>query len=237
MLRGSSRVCPCSSLPAQYPLLMQEWDWERNTTDPRTCSPGSNRKAWWRCRTCSAEWEARVADRTIGNGCPECALQERGRYSGRSLLCLEQPDPYASIVDAPGVDAAGLTCGNSTVRVVWSCAKCRPPGCMHVRTWTATVAARVRSDGCPYCLNRKVCPCTSLSRAYPEVAAEWGVRNGALRPDNVSPRSNMKVWWQCQSSTDSLVEWEATVDDRVDAWVKRGRLSRPRGMRMLVQRF
>ena len=34
---------------------------------------------------------------------------------------------------------------------------------------------------------------------------------GQLRPDNVSPRSNMKVWWQCQSSTDSLVEWEATV--------------------------
>ena len=35
--------------------------------------------------------------------------------------------------------------------------------------------------------------------------------------------------------TGALVEWEATVSHRVNAWVERGRLSRPKNMRKLVQ--
>ena len=86
--------------------------------------------------------------------------------------------------------------------------KCRPLDCTHSRTWTAIVKDRKRG-GCPYCTNKKMCPCTSLAQAYREVAAEWGVRNGVLRPDSVSPHSDMKVWWQCRSTNGSLVEWEA----------------------------
>ena len=219
-----------------YPRLMQEWDWGENTLDPRTCSPASNKKAWWRCRRCSAKWQTQIGHRTAGSGCPDCALQEKGRYSARQLLRLERPDLYASIVEAPGADAAALTSGNSTVKVVWSCAKCWPPKCTHPRTWIASVSSRMKS-GCPYCVNRKVCPCTSLAGVYPNIASEWGSRNGALRPDCVSPRSGRKVWWQCQSTTGAIVEWEATVHDRVRVWLERGYLSRPRGMRMLSKRL
>ena len=153
--------------------------------DPNTCFPFSSKKAWWRCRKCSAKWQTSISHRTAGSGCPECARELKGVHRQRPLLCLERPDLYASTVEAPGVDAAGLTCG-SNIKVVWSCKKCRPPNCMHTRAWTAGVQHRVK-HGCPYCSKRQVCACTSLAGVYPEIASEWGDRKGVLRPDTVSP--------------------------------------------------
>ncbi|MBR5773443.1 MAG: zinc-ribbon domain-containing protein [Clostridia bacterium] len=52
----------------------------------------------------------------------------------------------------------------------------------------------------------------SLAKLAPDIAKEWHpTLNGALTPENVSYKSNKKVWWKCQACGH---EWQATVNHR-----------------------
>ncbi|MFX1512415.1 MAG: zinc-ribbon domain-containing protein [Promethearchaeota archaeon] len=53
-----------------------------------------------------------------------------------------------------------------------------------------------------------------LSILYPEITAEWHpIKNGTLRPEDVSYGSHKKVWWRC-SKEDCRHEWNATIYSR-----------------------
>ena len=82
--RSKGRGCPyCSGrkvlvgyndLQTVNESLAEEWNYEKNKSfTPSQVSTGSNKKAWWKCRYCGNEWEARIASRNIGQGCPKCA--------------------------------------------------------------------------------------------------------------------------------------------------------------------
>lgn len=54
--------------------LMSEWDWEKNEAlglAPNRISPGSGKKAWWKCEN-GHEWQAKILSRSNGTGCPYC---------------------------------------------------------------------------------------------------------------------------------------------------------------------
>ena len=52
----------------------------------------------------------------------------------------------------------------------------------------------------------------SLLILNPNLATEWHPRlNGTLRPENISYKSNKKVWWKCSVCGH---EWQATVNHR-----------------------
>ena len=71
--------------------LMAEWNWEKNTElnfDPKTLTLGSNKKVWWKCSK-AHEWQARIADRRNGNGCPYCS----GRYAIKGENDLQTVNP------------------------------------------------------------------------------------------------------------------------------------------------
>lgn len=54
----------------------------------------------------------------------------------------------------------------------------------------------------------------TLAQARPDLATQWHpTKNGTLTPQDVTPGSGKKVWWQC--SVDSRHEWDASVDNRV----------------------
>lgn len=83
--RGSG--CPCCSgrvpksgvndLATLYPGLMEEWDFQKNVDlNPSQLLPGSGKRTWWKCSQCGHEWEAVIASRTKGHGCPKCAKQK-----------------------------------------------------------------------------------------------------------------------------------------------------------------
>lgn len=65
-----------NDLVTKNPMLMKEWDFENNSIDPVTISPGSHKKAFWKCNTCGHRWEAVISDRNRGHGCPECARRD-----------------------------------------------------------------------------------------------------------------------------------------------------------------
>ena len=74
----SNRIIVKSNcLETLNPQLASEWHPTKNgEITPRDVSPGSNKKAWWKCSKASDhEWEAVIISRHNGNGCPMCSNQ------------------------------------------------------------------------------------------------------------------------------------------------------------------
>ena len=61
------------SLSITNPTLLQEWDYTKNTISPDAITAHSNKKVWWKCEKCGYEWQATIANRSIGGGCPCCS--------------------------------------------------------------------------------------------------------------------------------------------------------------------
>ena len=58
----------------RYPELVCFWNYEKNEgLQPENFRYMSNRKIWWRCPTCSGEWEESVINIAKGNRCPYCS--------------------------------------------------------------------------------------------------------------------------------------------------------------------
>ena len=59
------------------PILAKEWNYEKNNgLTPADVAPNSNKKVWWNCSK-GHEWQAIIANRNKGNGCPVCAKEKR----------------------------------------------------------------------------------------------------------------------------------------------------------------
>ena len=52
----------------------------------------------------------------------------------------------------------------------------------------------------------------SLSTKYPQIAKDWDYsKNGSLKPEQVSPYSNKRVWWKCSKCG---YEWNSKIEVR-----------------------
>lgn len=80
----------------------------------------------------------------------------------------------------------------SNVRYWWRC----PQG----HQYTMSITDRLRARGCPYCAGVKVLVgFNDLKSRQPELIAQWdAVRNGSLKPDQITEGSSQKVWWKCE---------------------------------------
>ena len=86
--RCAGKGCPCCSgrvvvpgindLETKNPFLAAEWHPTMNgEKTPGGVTPGKQKKAWWLCSICGHEWEAVIAARNRGNGCPECKRKRK----------------------------------------------------------------------------------------------------------------------------------------------------------------
>jgi hypothetical protein len=100
----------------------------------------------------------------------------------------------------------------SQEKVWWLCGVCD-------HAWQTQVYLRsVRGTGCPGCwqARRGVVrstpkPGQSFADVYPEVAKEWHpTRNENVKPSEVRPASQKKVWWQCEFGH----EWHVAPGNR-----------------------
>ena len=187
--------------------LMAEWNWERNTGfDPSQLTLGSNKKVWWKCSK-AHEWQARIADRRNGNGCPYCS----GRYAIRGENDLQTVNPSLA-KEWHHEKNNGLTpydvTANSGKKVWWRCSK--------GHEWQATVDSRSRGSNCPYCLGQTVLKgYNDLQTINPTLANEWNYeKNKGLTPMDVTSSSGKKVWWKCSKGH----QWQATISNRAKGW-------------------
>lgn len=184
--------------------LLAEWDCEKNyPLTPKDVSAKSGKKAWWK-DSLGHSWNAQIASRSAGNGCPYCSNQKI-LYGFNDLKTIK-PElagewDYSKNVDISPSEVAA--CSNKVVW--WKCTK--------GHKWQSSINNRSkRGDGCPFCSGKRVLKgFNDLQTINPEVASQWNYkRNVGLSPSDLTVNSGKKVWWIC----DKGHEWQAVVDSR-----------------------
>ena len=201
---AGKRVTDGNRLSILFPELVEEWHPTRNgELTPNDVSYGSNKKRWWVCKE-GHEWKTVVSYRTLdGTGCPYCSGK---RVTDSNRLSIQFPDVAREWHPSKNGDTTPEAVHySSNKKYWWLCAQDSD------HQWDATPNGRTVGGGCPYCSGRRVADSNRLSKNHPELVPEWhSTRNGELTPDDVTSRSNRKVWWRCEEGH----EWEAVVGSR-----------------------
>lgn len=186
---GLVTVAGKNDLSTTDPDIAAEWDYERNgNLRPNQFKSGSDKEVWWRCIKCGHEWKAAIKTRKIA-GCPACAGRLRSGYNDVATLnpeLLADWDYKRNGALTPDRIAAG-----SHHKVWWSCHTCG-------YEWQSVVKTRTNGVGCPRCSGRIVWKGhNDFATKCPDIIKEWDYSKNQERPDEVSFRSNKKIWWKC----------------------------------------
>ena len=200
---GNKVLLGFNDLETLYPDVAAEWDRSQNgNLLPTMVTAGSCKKVWWNCNN-GHKWQATIANRVNGNGCPYCSGQKV--LSGYNDLHTTNPEVASEWHPTKngGLLPTMVTAGSG--RKVWW-------NCTDGHEWQATVAERVNGNGCPYCSgHRALSGFNDLATLYPDIAKEWNTsKNGDLLPTMVTAGSSKKVWWSCRKGH----EWQAVVSRR-----------------------
>ena len=125
-----------NNLAMKYPLLLKEWDYDKNVNiDPNNVSFGSYKKVWWKCEK-NHSWRSKVSHRTSGSACPYC-------YGTKACKdnCLQTINPdiskYWHSTKNGKITPSDVTLGSGN-QVWWKCRNCKKP-------YKTTVKNRVKS--------------------------------------------------------------------------------------------
>lgn len=200
---GNKLLKGYNDLQTVNPALAAEWNNEKNVGfSPEDITANNNKTVWWKCQK-GHEWKASIYNRSKGTGCPYCA----GSKALKGYNDLQSVNPtLAKEWDYEKND--GLTpedvLPNSEKKVWWKC--------KNGHVWKTTIGTRNQGAGCPYCAGQKAIKgFNDLQTVNPALAAEWNYeKNNGLKPCDVLPNSNKKVWWKCRNGH----EWEAVIGSR-----------------------
>lgn len=169
-------------MAALFPEIAAEFAENLTRPDmrPDSLRVRAKQRCVWRCGQCGHKFEATVANRTLGRGCPKCANLRRAESSrqptvtsGTAAERANFPlDEFVRNLTNPGRSLDHLR-PNSTDRCDWRCSVC-------AHRWEAIIVNRVtQRSGCPTCAQLRGAearstapPDRSLSALYPELAAE-----------------------------------------------------------------
>ena len=158
----------------------------------------SNKNVLWKCVK-GHEWEARVADRSQGRGCPYCSNQKL--LLGFNDLATTNQELAQEVSSNSKIKATEVTAG-SKKKLLWVCSK--------GHEWESTAAHRSEGNGCPYCSNQKLLTgFNDLATTNPQLAKEVSP-NSKIKATEATTFSNRKILWQCSNGH----EWEDEVNHR-----------------------
>ena len=192
-----------NDIPTHNPKLANEWNYEKNGDwKPQNFTSSSGKKVWWKCKK-GHEWQATIASRTSGTGCPICV--NKTILIGYNDLLTINPK-LANEWDFEknvGLKPENFTV-NSGQKVWWKCKK--------GHGWQATIHNRNNGRSCPICTSKKVLiGYNDLGTVNSGLVKEWNYeKNGDLKPENFTVNSGRKVWWKCNKGH----EWHATIANR-----------------------
>ena len=204
------------------PRLRQEWDSEKNQhLDNVQIRPHSHTLCAWMCPEGTADdphcWDAQVAQRTSGSGCPYCA---KAKASRRNTLATVAPDVAKSWCYNKNEGTPQDYTSQSNYKAVWNCIKCGTQ-------WRTKISHRVSGGtGCPKCYGKRVGRRQDGSRRkHPTFAecnhallSEWdhdANAEQALFPENITLSSGKPVHWVCRRCSLSILhKWVARPSAR-----------------------
>ena len=223
------RVSKRHSLQTTHPELLKEWDYTRNILRPSEYTSGTNTVVWWVCKNganvanganvvsgvggdgggaCGCHvWEASIAHRVGGSGCPFCSGHKVCEHSSLAVTHPHLVEEWSN----DNTKTPNMVTSGSEYKASWIC-KSGACGC---HKWTAYVYSRagnkkVKGSGCPYCARKRICIHTSLAGTHPELVEQWSSDN-LKTPDTVSSSSKIAVSWTCSWGH----KWRATPAKRV----------------------
>lgn len=200
---GKRVITGVNDIKTKNPKLILEWDYIKNgKLKPEEVSYQSHKKIWWKCKY-KHSWQADVAARNKGNGCPVC--NNKKIIKGVNDLFTINPELALEWAERRNGYLTPYDVSAGSNKIVWW-------ECSEGHEWCASVNDRNRGKGCPTCANRKIIKgFNDLKTINPKLAKEWNFqKNKNLKPTQVSSNSNKSVWWKCSKGH----EWIATVNDR-----------------------
>lgn len=189
---GKKILIGFNDLASVNPLLASEWNYDKNKPRlPSDFTPNSGKKVWWICNN-HHEYQATIASRNSGTGCPYCS--RKWLLSGYNDLMSLFPE----LVDEWNWKKNGtllpskITAYNKR-KVWWICSQ--------GHEYMASIGARTgKNQGCPYCSGQKALEgFNDLCTKIPDILKEWDYQNNNLLPTEVTIGSGKKVWWICPS--------------------------------------
>ena len=222
-----------NDLESQYPDIAREWHPTKNgDLKPSDVIAGSEKKVWWYFpyddintgRHFDFEWEARIADRIKGMGCPYICTANAKVYKGFNDLETLYPQIASEWHPAKNGKLKPSDVTVSSGKKVWWLLPYDDikSGKHYDFEWESIIANRVKGSGCPYLCGKQVYKgFNDLETLYPQIAREWHpTKNGKLKPSNVTVSSGEKVWWllpydDIKSGKHFDFEWESIIASRV----------------------
>lgn len=195
------------SLQINNSRLASEWHPTKNgKLTPSDVIAGSYKKAWWICSHGSDhEWQATIASRNRGAGCPFCSGRNATELNN---LAVKHPELAKQWNTARNGDLSPYDVKPGSDKKVWW--KCNE-GNDH--EWQASIYNRSKGTDCPICAGKKVVKSNSLNSLNPKLSMQWHPeKNGELTPNDVTARTSKRVWWKCEQGNDH--EWKASISDR-----------------------
>ncbi len=192
-----------NSLLLLNPAIASEWNYERNgDLKPEYFATSSGKKVWWKCSE-GHPWQATVASRNNGHGCPYCA----GQKVLKGFNDLQTVNPTLAKewnYEKNGDLKPEQFTANSGKTVYWKCKK--------GHEWPAKIIGRNKGSGCPYCAGQRLIRGENdLQTVNPTLAKEWDYeKNNRLTPMDVMPNSHNNVWWKCNKGH----PWQAKIYNR-----------------------
>jgi hypothetical protein len=126
--------------------LAKEWNYEKNNIlTPKDVTPNSGKKVWWKCNK-GHEWQATIASRNSGCGCPYCSGNRV--LKGYNDLLTINPTLASewNYEKNNGLTPMDVT-PNSDKKVWWKC--------HNEHEWQSSIGHRNRGRGCPECAKQR----------------------------------------------------------------------------------
>lgn len=83
--------------------------------------------------------------------------------------------------------------------------------CSFGHEWKALIPQRADGSACPFCLGMRPSKDYNLQTVHPDWAKQWHpTKNGKLKPTDVTPGSEKRVWWICENNH----TWNSPVYNR-----------------------
>ena len=204
---SNHKIVKSNSLLTLNPEMAKQWHPTKNgKLTPLDVGIGSAKKVWWKCPEGEDhEWQAQIASRHLGSGCPVCANKLIVKSNSLATLNPEIAKQWHPTKNGK-LTTLNISPG-SHKKVWWKCEK----GDDHI--YLMSLENKTKGYGCPICSGHKVVKSNSLATLNPEMAKQWHpTKNGKLTSFDVSPRSSKMIWWKCEKGVDH--EWKTKPGSR-----------------------
>ena len=212
---GKKIVPGVNDLVSKCPKAAAMWS-SKNRLSASEVAVKSNKKAFFKCRDCGQEFEARIhhvvdAVDNGHTGCPVCA--GRKIVPGINDLASKYPEAAAMWSSKNKLSASEVAV-KSNKKAFFKCRDCG----QEFKTAIARVANAVDNGntGCPVCTGKKIVPgVNDLVSQCPEAAAMWSSKNKKSASE-VAAKSNKKAFFKCRNCGQEFEAMIKNVSDAVD---------------------